>query len=170
VLRRLTLAFPLALALLAGCGDEEPTAPEAVTDPAAATYAPALGVDISAMTKTSSGLYLQDLVAGTDSVAQTGQLVDVHYTGWLTNGRQFDSSRDGAPFCFTIGGNVIRGWNEGVPGMRVGGKRKLVVPPQLGYGGAGSAGVIPPNAILVFDVELVGIRQGTRAQNADCYS
>jgi peptidylprolyl isomerase len=122
VLRRLTLAFPLALALLAACGDDTPTATEPVTDPAAATYAPALGVDISAMTKTPSGLYLQDLVVGTDSVVQTGQLVDVHYTGWLTNGTKFDSSRDrGRPFCFTIGGNVIRGWNEGVPGMRVGG-------------------------------------------------
>lgn len=167
MLRRLTLAFPFALVLLtAACGDDAPTGPDPVTDPAAATYAPELGVDIGAMTKTQSGLYLQDLAPGTGATVQTGQLIDAHYTGWLTNGQKFDSSRDrGVPLCFTVGGNVINGWNEGVPGMRVGGKRKLVIPPQLGYGASGSEeGGIPPNAILVFDVEVVGIREGTAAQ------
>src|SRR5690349_10867484 len=109
---------------------------------------------------TASGLRYVDLVAGTGREAVAGNLVSVHYTGWLTNGTKFDSSVDrGDPFSFPLGGGkVIRGWDEGVAGMKVGGKRKLTIPPQLGYGARGAGGVIPPNATLVFDVELLGIK------------
>lgn len=120
------------------------------------TFAPALGVDLSAMTKTPSGLYYQDQTVGTGTTAQAGKQVTVHYTGWLTNGTKFDSSVDRKkPFAFTPGvGMVIAGWDEGVIGMKVGGKRKLVIPASLGYG-AQSVGPIPPNSVLVFDVELL---------------
>ncbi len=109
---------------------------------------------------TSSGLQYQDLVVGDGAEAQTGQNVEVHYTGWLTSGEKFDSSVDrGQPFKFALGaGMVIRGWDEGVSGMRIGGKRKLVIPPDLGYGARGAGGVIPPNATLVFEVELLGLK------------
>jgi FKBP-type peptidyl-prolyl cis-trans isomerases 1 len=109
---------------------------------------------------TESGLKYIDLVVGSGRVAAAGNLVTVHYTGWLTNGSKFDSSVDRHdPFSFPIGsGKVIRGWDEGVAGMKVGGKRKLTIPPQLGYGSRGAGGVIPPNATLVFDVELLEVR------------
>jgi FKBP-type peptidyl-prolyl cis-trans isomerase len=109
---------------------------------------------------TASGLKYQVLQAGTGEVAKAGQNVSVHYTGWLTNGQKFDSSVDrGQPFQFALGaGQVIRGWDEGVAGMKVGEKRKLTIPPQLGYGAGGAGNVIPPNATLVFDVELLGVR------------
>ena len=108
---------------------------------------------------TDSGLKYMDLVEGEGSTAQAGQTVSVHYTGWLTDGTKFDSSLDrNAPFNFPLGGGrVIRGWDEGVQGMKVGGKRKLTIPPHLGYGSMGAGGVIPPNATLVFEVELLGI-------------
>ena len=108
---------------------------------------------------TDSGLKYEDLVEGDGAVAAAGQTVSVHYTGWLTNGSKFDSSLDrNAPFNFPLGGGrVIRGWDEGVQGMKIGGKRKLTVPPQLGYGAAGAGGVIPPNTTLVFEVELLEI-------------
>lgn len=109
---------------------------------------------------TGSGLQYIDLVVGTGREAAAGNLAIVHYTGWLTNGTKFDSSVDRRdPFSFPIGsGKVIRGWDEGVAGMKVGGKRKLTIPPQLGYGARGAGGVIPPNATLVFDVELLEVR------------
>lgn len=109
---------------------------------------------------TESGLKYVDLVVGTGREATAGDLATVHYTGWLTNGTKFDSSVDRRdPFSFPIGsGKVIRGWDEGVAGMKVGGKRKLTIPPQLGYGSRGAGGVIPPNATLVFDVELLEVR------------
>ncbi len=109
---------------------------------------------------TDSGLKYEDLVAGDGDTACAGQGVSVHYTGWLTDGSKFDSSVDrNEPFSFTLGrGMVIRGWDEGVKGMKVGGKRKLTIPPQLGYGAAGAGGVIPANATLVFDVELLQIK------------
>lgn len=109
---------------------------------------------------TESGLKYVDVVAGTGREAVSGNLVTVHYTGWLTNGTKFDSSVDRRdPFSFPIGsGKVIKGWDEGVAGMKIGGKRKLTIPPQLGYGSRGAGGVIPPNATLVFDVELLEVK------------
>ena len=109
---------------------------------------------------TPSGLTIEELNVGTGAPATAGQNVKVHYTGWLTNGTRFDSSRDrGDPFEFPLGaGRVIKGWDEGVQGMKVGGKRKLTIPPGLGYGARGAGGVIPPNATLMFDVELLGVK------------
>ncbi len=108
---------------------------------------------------TPSGLKYQDIVVGTGAIPQTGQNVVVHYTGKLTDGTKFDSSLDrNQPFSFRIGaGQVIKGWDEGLSTMRVGGKRQLTIPPDLGYGARGAGGVIPPNATLVFDVELLRI-------------
>jgi len=109
---------------------------------------------------TPSGLKYHDTVVGNGPAPRQGQRVSVHYTGWLTNGTKFDSSRDrGQPFQFSLGrGEVIKGWDEGVASMKVGGRRKLTIPPDLGYGARGAGGVIPPNATLVFDVELLGIQ------------
>jgi FKBP-type peptidyl-prolyl cis-trans isomerase len=110
-------------------------------------------------TKTSSGLQYWDITVGTGAEAHNGQKVKVHYTGWLTTGKKFDSSVGGAPFAFRIGaGDVIKGWDEGVAGMKVGGKRQLRIPPDLAYGQKGYPGVIPPNATLVFDVQLVDVQ------------
>jgi FKBP-type peptidyl-prolyl cis-trans isomerase len=107
--------------------------------------------------KTASGLSYTDLVKGTGAAPVSGKSVTVHYTGWLEDGKKFDSSLDhGQPFVFRIGaGEVIPGWDEGVMSMRVGGKRKLFIPAQLGYGAAGAPGAIPPNANLIFEVELL---------------
>ncbi len=111
-------------------------------------------------TVTASGLKYVDLSIGTGDTANAGDMVTVHYTGWLTDGKKFDSSMDRRdPFSFRLGtGHVIKGWDEGVQGMKVGGKRKLTILPGLGYGARGAGGVIPPNAILVFDVELLEVR------------
>ncbi|HKU70903.1 MAG TPA: FKBP-type peptidyl-prolyl cis-trans isomerase [Burkholderiales bacterium] len=110
-------------------------------------------------TTTPSGLTIDDLVVGNGAAAAAGQQVTVHYTGWLTDGKKFDSSKDrNDPFVFPLGaGRVIKGWDEGVQGMKVGGKRKLTIPADLGYGARGAGGVIPPNATLVFEVELLGV-------------
>ena len=110
-------------------------------------------------TTTPSGLIIEDVIVGTGAEAAAGQDVTVHYTGWLTDGKKFDSSKDrGDPFEFPLGeGRVIKGWDEGVQGMKVGGTRKLTIPPALGYGARGAGNVIPPNATLVFEVELLGI-------------
>jgi len=112
------------------------------------------------MPTTPSGLEYEDLQEGTGTEATTGKSVSVHYTGWLTNGKKFDSSHDrNQAFEFFLGGGrVIRGWDEGVVGMKEGGKRKLTIPPHLGYGSQGAGGVIPPNATLVFEVELIKVR------------
>ena len=113
------------------------------------------------MITTASGLQYEDTVVGTGAAAQAGQHVRVHYTGWLfyggERGKKFDSSKDrGTPFGFALGaGQVIKGWDEGVQGMQEGGTRVLVIPPELGYGARGAGGVIPPNATLMFEVELL---------------
>ena len=106
---------------------------------------------------TASGLVIEEITIGSGAEASAGHEVTVHYTGWLTNGEKFDSSKDrDDPFVFPLGaGRVIRGWDEGVQGMKIGGKRKLTIPPDLGYGARGAGGVIPPNATLVFEVELL---------------
>lgn len=168
---------PAVAASLYGCGDHragsdaapsasataqpEPSVstPSTPDTPAATPkFAPALGVDLAAMTKTPSGLAYRDVKVGTGPVATAGRQVSVQYTGWLPDGTKFDSSRDrNAPFEFPLGGGrVIQGWDEGVAGMHVGGRRLLVIPPSLGYGPAGT-GPIPPNSTLVFDVELLKI-------------
>jgi FKBP-type peptidyl-prolyl cis-trans isomerase FkpA len=113
----------------------------------------------SSTVTTPSGLKYEDVKVGTGAAAESGKPVSVHYTGWLTNGTKFDSSKDrGQPFEFPLGGGrVIKGWDEGVQGMKVGGVRKLTIPPELGYGARGAGGVIPPNATLVFEVELLKV-------------
>lgn len=124
--------------------------------------APATGN--ASMTTTASGLEFTDTVAGTGASPKTGQTCVMHYTGWLrengAKGRKFDSSHDrGTPFEFPIGmGHVIKGWDEGVASMKVGGKRTLIIPPDLGYGQRGAGGVIPPGATLIFDVELLDVK------------
>lgn len=112
------------------------------------------------MITTASGLGYQDLDVGDGDMAEAGDTVSVHYTGWLVDGTKFDSSVDrGQPFEFTLGaGSVIQGWDEGVAGMRVGGTRKLSIPPELGYGDRGAGNVIPPGATLIFEVELLEIK------------
>jgi len=126
-----------------------PEATDSMTDPMAE----------ESLISTDSGLQYVDIVEGTGAMPQPGQRVTVHYTGTLEDGTKFDSSRDrGRPFTFQIGvGQVIKGWDEGVGTMRVGGQRKLVIPSELGYGSRGAGGVIPPNATLLFDVELLRI-------------
>lgn len=111
------------------------------------------------MPTTPSGLTYQDLAEGSGAAAKKGDEVSVHYTGWLMDGTKFDSSKDrDEPFEFPLGaGHVIKGWDEGVEGMKIGGRRKLTIPPSLGYGARGAGGVIPPNATLQFEVELLAI-------------
>jgi FKBP-type peptidyl-prolyl cis-trans isomerase FkpA len=119
-----------------------------------------VSADPSKEVTTESGLKYTDLKVGDGREAQPGDTATVHYTGWLMDGKKFDSSVDRKdPFSFRVGaGQVIRGWDEGVAGMKVGGKRQLIIPPGLGYGARGAGGVIPPNATLKFDVELLGLR------------
>jgi FKBP-type peptidyl-prolyl cis-trans isomerase len=133
----------------------------------AQTAARKSGADTSAPTKvtgdgvkTDSGLVYWDIRVGNGAVAKEGSHVRVHYTGWLTSGKKFDSSVDaGKPFDFTIGnGEVIKGWEEGVAGMKVGGKRQLRIPPALAYGTQGYPGAIPANATLIFDIQLLGVQ------------
>jgi FKBP-type peptidyl-prolyl cis-trans isomerase len=147
------------LLLLAGpgCAREEPAPsnPPEATSIETMSFAPELQVDLPASTKSASGLYYRDIAPGNGPTIAPGQQVSVFYTGWLTNGRQFDSNAGGSPFGFRLGAReVIDGWDQGVAGMRVGGKRQLIIPPALGYGPSGS-GPIPPNAILVFNVEVI---------------
>jgi len=151
-------SFPLFLCLfalaLASC-DAETVAPLIEET----TFAADLGVDLAAMTRTESGLYYRDLTEGTGPAVQPGHTVAVYYVGRFPSGEQFDARATGqAPFEFRLGvGSVIRGWDEGVAGVRVGGTRQLVVPPHLGYGSR-PRGSIPGNSILVFEVTVVGFR------------
>lgn len=129
-------------------------------DPATTAYASALNVTIGSMTKTPSGLYYKDLVTGTGATAAAGYTVRVQYAGYLVNGSQFDTTEGKTPAYFEFllnAGKVIKGWDEGVQGMKVGGRRQLVIPPALGYGSSGS-GSVPANAILVFEVILLQVR------------
>jgi len=173
---RNTMTAALLAAFLTACAGEETTPePEPLTtdeaatpeetaptmaDPTTITYAPELEVNIDAMQRNDSGLYYEVLEEGSGATVAPGQTAVVHYTGWLPDGTKFDSSRDrGQPFSFGVGaGQVIAGWDEGVAGMAIGEQRKLVIPPDMGYGATGAGGVIPPNATLVFDVELLEIR------------
>ena len=156
VVRKLYLAA-IMLTLLS-CRKAD-TAAQVSGSPETLTYAKELDVHLDHMTKKPSGLYVLDVKEGTGPTVGAGQVAQVHYTGWLADGKQFDSSVGGSPLEFGVGqGQVIAGWDEGVAGMKVGGKRRLVIPPDLGYGAAGAAPVIPPGATLVFDVELMGIR------------
>ncbi len=142
----------LLATFLAACGSSG--------DRAGAEFNADLGIDTARLTTTASGLRYQDLSSGEGSEASPGATALVHYTGWLTDGQKFDSSRDrNEPFAFRLGaGQVIAGWDEGVAGMRVGGRRKLVIPAGLGYGQGGAPPVIPPGATLVFEVELLAIQ------------
>lgn len=141
----------IAVLSSAGCGaktgDTSEPAPEAT--PAESTSS----------AEQVTELKIKDDVVGTGAVAKSGDRVNVHYTGWLTDGTKFDSSKDrNQPFAFTLGaGEVIPGWDQGVAGMKVGGKRTLTIPPELGYGAQGAGGAIPPNATLVFEVELLSV-------------
>jgi FKBP-type peptidyl-prolyl cis-trans isomerase len=141
------------LALLAACGGSG-------GDAKAGGFSAELGVDTTKMTKAPSGLWYSDEAAGQGAEAEPGRTVRVHYTGWLPSGKKFDSSRDrGEPFAFTLGaGQVITGWDEGVKGMKVGGRRKLVLPPQMAYGEAGAPPDIPPGSTLVFNVEVLDVK------------
>jgi|SRR5579862_5623624 FKBP-type peptidyl-prolyl cis-trans isomerase len=148
--------FALMLTLLAvfvaasGCGSSNKSSAPSTSSPIKVSGQP---------TTTPSGLQYWDIVAGTGATATPGSMVKVHYSGFLTSGQKFDSSRDrGEPFSFPLGGGqVIKGWDEGVAGMKVGGQRQLKIPPDLGYGATGAGGVIPPNATLIFDVELLDV-------------
>ena len=151
-----TLMVPLALSLVAFAG-----LIAAQTAPAKKTASAGGPTKVTGEpTKTASGLEYWDIKIGTGPAAQTGQHVKVDYTGWLTNGKKFDSSvGTGKPFDFLLGaGEVIKGWDEGIIGLKVGGKRQLRIPPDLAYGAAGSPGAIPPNATLIFDVRLVEVK------------
>ncbi len=155
--RPLVLLAIGALGLAAGCSDVTSSS-GTPSDPATETYAPALGVTISSMTKKSANLYYLDLTVGTGAEAVVGRSVSAVYTGWLVNGSKFDSNVGGSLFAFVLGaGQVITGWDQGIVGMKVGGKRRLVIGSALGYGATGS-GPIPPNATLVFDVELKALQ------------
>jgi len=146
----------VVLGFASGCGNSEK--PSTSTLPSASSPSSPTKVN-GQPTTTASGLQYWDIVVGTGATAVPGKPVSVHYTGWLTNGDKFDSSRDrGKPFVFSLGeGQVIKGWDEGVAGMKAGGKRQLRIPPVLGYGDSGAGGVIPPNATLIFDVELLEV-------------
>jgi peptidylprolyl isomerase len=156
----------IVMLLLSGCSsspaeDLATPAPVLTTSgqPEELTYAPSLGVDLTRMTRTASGLYYQDLLAGNGAVAAGGQYVRVNYIGWLADGREFDRSRDGRPLTVQLGqGRLIQGWEEGLIGMRAGGRRLLVIPPELAYGNQSPAPSVPANATLIFDVQLVQVR------------
>jgi FKBP-type peptidyl-prolyl cis-trans isomerase FkpA len=161
--RLLLVALTLATSGCAGGAGGAPapgaaTAPGGGSGPESVTFAPALKVDLSSMRRTPSGLYIRDIEVGTGTAARRTSTVSVRYTGYLADGTILDTTGSGEPTTFRLGGReVIAGWDEGIPGMRVGGVRRLVVPPGLGYGKRGTAGV-PPNTTLVFDIQLIDVR------------
>ena len=151
------VALAAALVTASACGSS--TAPKTATpDIATTTFAPSLGVNLAAMTKMANGVYYRDLSVGTGAPIDTGSKVQVRYAGFLVDGSLFDQSKPtDAPFSFTLGaGAVIKGWDQGVVGMKLGGQRQLVIPPDLGYGQSGSTN-IPSEAILVFVITVVGV-------------
>ena len=151
---RILAAVAVGIAFTA-CTPEAPVAPAPTIEET--TFASSLNITLSSMTKTTSGLYYQDTQAGGGVAAANGNQLTVHYTGYLSNGTSFDTSIGKSPFPFTLGaGAVIKGWDEGLVGVKVGGTRKLVIPPSLGYG-ASAQPSIPANSILVFTVQLVSI-------------
>lgn len=154
--RNAPTALPTAAPLPSGAGTPAAVPPAPQAAPQSAPAAP----NAAGAVTTASGLQYIDEVVGTGAQPKPGQMVSVHYTGYLDNGTKFDSSVDrGQPLQFPLGaGKVIRGWDEGIASMKVGGKRRLIVPPDLAYGANGYAGVIPPNARLTFEVELVGVQ------------
>src|SRR6185437_5886970 len=154
LLRSAVVAVVTLTVITAGCGGgSEATTPPG-SDPATETFASSLGVDLASMTKLSPDLYIKDVTVGSGAVVTDGQLLTMNYTGWLTNGSQFDSDVGRMPFTFHLNrGEVIPGWDQGIAGMRVGGERLLVIGSALGYGAAGR-GPIPPNATLVFHVQI----------------
>jgi FKBP-type peptidyl-prolyl cis-trans isomerase len=140
--------------MLGACSASDNIVDEA--DIATTTFAASLGVDLTASTKLPSGVYYRDLVVGTGIVVASGQQLSVRYTGWFPNGTQFDSNANTNPYSFVLGTRaVIDGWDNGLPGMKVGGKRQLIIPPSQAYGAAGRSG-IPGNSILVFTVDVLG--------------
>jgi FKBP-type peptidyl-prolyl cis-trans isomerase len=155
-------AVVVAALLFVACGgdENEETAP-ATVPPAGAAVEGGPPTVTGEPTVTASGLQIIDVEVGTGEEAVPGQTVDVHYTGWLADGTKFDSSLDrGQPFTFVLGaGQVIPGWDEGVVGMKVGGHRRLIIPSDLGYGSQGYPPVIPPDAELTFDIELLSVTQ-----------
>lgn len=158
-----TLILPLAFTLAACGGDENGPVEFELQDPALISYASSLGVDLSAMERQSSGLYIRDLQVGEGEPTVAGDVMVVHYSGWLNDGTLFDSSHTrNQPFAVPTGtGRVIDGWEEGLPGMRVGGVRQLVIPPQLAYGAQSPSPLIPAGSVLIFEVELLEVNPGS---------
>lgn len=159
-LSRFSWRLLAGVALLTACGEAPPPRAAVSGDPEQLTFAPSLKITLDSTERRPSGLYVHDLVVGTGAVADSMSTAEVHYTGWLADGTKFESSRDagGTSYRFTVGiGQVIGAWDEGVRGMRVGGKRRLIVPPRLGYGDIGSPPAIPRMATLIFEVELIGL-------------
>lgn len=151
-----TTLLTLTMAASAACGSTTENSVPSV--PASETYAASLGVNLSAMMKRNDALYVQDVRVGPGDEAIVGRQITVQYTGYFVDGRSFDSSVGRGPYTFTLGaGNVIRGWDVGLPGMKVGGKRKLVIGSEYAYGRTGQ-GSIGPNQTLVFDVELISVQ------------
>lgn len=159
-MRRLfrVLLCALPLLVMSACGDDTPTG-SSDPDLTQVAFAPALGVNIATMTRVGTGVYIRDITVGTGAEVQAGRPLTARYRGWLANGTLFaENPAPNAPFPFTLGANgVIQGWEQGIPGMRVGGKRLLVIPPSLGYGNR-DYGRIPANSVLVFEVEILSMQ------------